>query len=77
MWMSIQGKKVKDLPYARLLFRQKDRHFATVVFARAHASRAADAERPAGRTLFLANLPLSAPRLGRSSSLLKLRPAPS
>ncbi|EOD09415.1 hypothetical protein EMIHUDRAFT_448353 [Emiliania huxleyi CCMP1516] len=58
--MSIQGKKAKDLPYARLLFRQKDRHFATVVFARAHASRAADAERPAGRTLFLANLPLSA-----------------
>lgn len=46
--------------YARLLVRIKGRRFLSVVFARMHASRAADAAHPAGRTLFLANLPPAA-----------------
>jgi hypothetical protein len=48
------------MQYSRLLFRVKGRRFLSVVFARMHVSRAADASHPAGRTLFLANLPPAA-----------------
>jgi hypothetical protein len=48
------------MQYSRLLFRIIGRRFLSVVFARMHASRTADALHPAGRTLFLANLPPAA-----------------
>ena len=42
--------------YTQLRVRVKGRAFVSTLFARAHVSRADDAELPAGRTLFLLNV---------------------